>query len=206
MANFPDITNNNAAELVKLLLECRDLVDRYLDQRFVQRAQPLPAQLEASLKERGFANIQDFLDYDRRQSLLEVSRCWEGVNRFTGEKPPLCDLCEGRLKEDEYPDCIRDPKTFQMRADKQACVVNRSIHKDGWRARHISLEEDSIYQAQISAYNNKTALERVKIGVLFSLMDALDWWDYPDHVPPSCVAKVVQVRKPLFDPFWRLTS
>jgi hypothetical protein len=191
-------------EEVEKLLAGRSLIDNYRSQK-VDRGEegwtpPSIELLAEHLLALGYASIDDFFAYDRRLSMLEISRCYKGVNRFTGEEPPICDGCLNRDDPVQFPDCQRDSRTGDPLQSKVTCVDNRYVTGVTWTPDAISLEEDSIYQAQDAKYKELG----LAFGVKFSIMDAIDCWDLPDHTPASCVAKIVEIVAPDFDPMWGL--
>jgi len=189
-------------EQVRTLLEAREIVDGYLRERRAGDRTAL-RRAEEALRELGIESFDVFWFYNNRAVQLEIAGCYKGVDRFTGLEPPLCDLCSGpnRPKESpiETPSCMRDPKTYEVLPAKTQCVLERTANKSiVWKSSYITDDEDTILQAQIRA----TSKGSLPIGIRFSLMDALDWWGYPDHVPPGCIAKIVETKKPRFELMW----
>ena len=185
---------------IKKLLAGRALIDAYRSSIVENQERPPVSELTASIMAIGFSSLDEFFAYDRRLSMLEISRCYKGVNKFTGEEPPICDCCLNRKDPVKVPGCVRDAKTLDPVITKSACVSDRIATGKTWESRAITLEEDSIYQAQDAKYKEL----RLTKGLKFSIMDAIDWWDQPGHAPASCVAEVVEVNKPDFDFMWGL--
>lgn len=187
------ITNDE----IKILLSGRAAVDTYLKARATSDRAEAIKQLEKDLFVLDFREIDSFFEFNCKASMLEIFACHKAINRLNPSAPPLCDGCKNRNVT--LPDCCKDPKTLIEKDFKFICATTRFSSQETWKPKSISLEEDAIYQEQLAL----RAKYKMNQGLVFSIMDALDWWDYPDHTPPSCCVAYPQIADYRFDPFWR---
>ena len=188
---------------IEALLNGRKLVDEYRTKK-INRSSPdwsPPSVLDmvASLENLGFKGIDDFFLFDAKLSYQELADSFELASSSNDKvKNPYCDLCVGRLPAGCLEVCA-------LNGILNPCLDARkslTADKDG---QHLwkSIADFEIVDPILEKQKTKALLEN-HVGLLATVDDLIQWWNFPNHTPPKCSLKYKQTREFDFDPLWQI--